>query len=169
MKKSILGIIAIGIVGTIAVYAISPFFTESTIDEEIPMGVFTQQKMEDDTMMEDDSMMRTIPTSYSGIFEGTRDGIHDVQGKAYSISLENGNRVLRLAEFKSTNGPDLYVYLSDDKNASDFISLGKLKANQGNQNYDIPNEVALDKYNQVLIWCKTFGVLFGSAEISPQI
>jgi len=82
--------------------------------------------------------------------------------------LDDGNEVLRLEDFKSTNGPDLYVYLSVDKKASDFISLGKLKANQGNQNYQIPSEVDLDEYSQVLIWCKTFGVLFGSAEISPQ-
>ena len=52
--------------------------------------------------------------------------------------------------------------------ASEFINLGRLKANNGNQNYEIPNGVNLAEYNQVLIWCKAFGVLFGSAEISPQ-
>ena len=34
----------------------------------------------------------------------------------------------------------LYVYLSPDKSASDFINIGKLKANNGNQNYEIPTE-----------------------------
>ena len=162
MNKAILGIIAVLVVGSISAYALSPYFTESTIDEELPMGAITQQKMEDDTMMEDDTI------SYSGTFVGIGDGIHDVQGKTYTIQLDDGNEVLRLEDFKSTNGPDLYVYLSVDKKASDFISLGKLKANQGNQNYQIPSEVDLDEYSQVLIWCKTFGVLFGSAEISPQ-
>jgi hypothetical protein len=52
--------------------------------------------------------------------------------------------------------------------ASDYVSLGKLKANNGNQNYEIPNDVDLSKYNNVLIWCKTFGVLFGNAELSSK-
>ena len=62
----------------------------------------------------------------------------------------------------------MYVYLSTDENASDFVNLGTLKASSGNQNYEIPNDMDLDKYNKVLIWCKAFGVLFGSAELSTQ-
>ena len=56
MNKAILGIIAVLVVGSISAYALSPYFTESTIDEELPMGAITQQKMEDDTMMEDDTI-----------------------------------------------------------------------------------------------------------------
>ena len=94
------------------------------------------------------------------------DGIHDAQGIAKTIPLEDGNNVLRLESFKSTNGPDLYVYLATDDRASEFVDLGKLKANNGNQNYDIPTGTDLEKYSNVLIWCKTFGVLFGSADLS---
>ncbi|NIM26525.1 MAG: hypothetical protein GTN35_00870 [Nitrososphaeria archaeon] len=90
------------------------------------------------------------------------------QGDAYTIPLEDGSDVLRLENFESTNGPDLYVYLATDDKATDFVSLGELKANKGNQNYDIPDNTDLTKYSNVLIWCKAFGVLFGSAEISPQ-
>jgi len=108
---------------------------------------------------------KTIQT-YEGTFVGTGDGIHNVEGLARTISLNNGNTVLRLENFKATNGPDLYVYLSTDDKASEFVSLGKLKANNGNQNYDIPENTNLEKYNKVLIWCKTFGVLFGNAELS---
>jgi hypothetical protein len=49
--------------------------------------------------------------------------------------------------------------------ASDFINIGNLKANNGNQNYEIPTETDLSKYNTVLIWCRPFSVLFGSAEL----
>ncbi len=124
--------------------------------------------MMEETMMEkDDSMMEeTILMSYSGIFVGVGDGIHDAQGDAYTIPLEDGSTVLRLENFQSTNGPDLFVYLSTDENASEFINLGELKANKGNQNYEIPDDVDLSKYNKVLIWCKSFSVLFGSAELS---
>jgi len=94
------------------------------------------------------------------------DGIHDAQGDAYTIPLEDGSNVLRLENFQSTNGPDLFVYLATDDNASEFINLGDLKANKGNQNYEIPDDVDLEKYNKVLIWCKSFAVLFGSAKLS---
>jgi len=104
--------------------------------------------------------------TYSGTFVGVGDGIHDAQGTAKTIPLENGNNVLRLEDFKSTNGPDLYVYLATDDRASEFVNLGSLKANNGNQNYDIPADTDLTKYDNVLIWCQAFGVLFGSADLS---
>ena len=112
------------------------------------------------------SMKDNTMKIYQGTFVGVGDGIHDAQGMAKIISLENGNNVLRLENFKATNGPDLYVYLAADKMASKFVSLGELKANNGNQNYDIPEDTDLKQYNKVLIWCKTFGVLFGSADLS---
>ena len=59
----------------------------------------------------------------------------------------------------------MYVYLSTDKSAVDFVNLGRLKANNGNQNYDIPPGTDLSKYDTALIWCKAFSVLFGSAEL----
>ena len=67
-----------------------------------------------------------------------------------------------------TNGPDLYVYLSTDKSASDFVNLGRLKANIGNQNYPIPVGIEMSKYDTVLIWCRAFSVLFGSADLKSQ-
>jgi hypothetical protein len=44
--------------------------------------------------------------------------------------------------------------------------LGKLKANNGNQNYNIPSQTDLTKYYTVIIWCRPFSVLFGSAELA---
>ncbi len=207
MNKSLLVIIAVIIVGAASVFAVSPYFTESTVDEALPTGAIMQPKMEDkdammikddstvmeekammeeETMMEDkmmdetmeeesmideDSMMdetmeELVVVSYAGTFTGAGDGIHDAQGDAYTIPLEDGSNVLRLENFQSTNGPDLFVYLSTDENASEFINLGALKANNGNQNYEIPDDTDLEKYNKVLIWCKSFSVLFGSAELS---
>ena len=175
--NKLLGIaIATMVVGIAALFALSPYFTESTIDEAIPTGAIIQSEVEnkntvasnqDDTMMEEE-IMKPIPMSYHGSFVGVGDGVHDAQGNAYTIPLEDTSNVLRLENFKSTNGPDLYVYLSIDENASDFVNLGALKGNSGNQNYEIPDDTNLSKYNKVLIWCKAFGVLFGSAELSTQ-
>ena len=55
----------------------------------------------------------------------------------YEKRIGDGNNVLRLEDFKATNGPDLFVYLSTDKNATEFVNLGKLKASNGNQNYEL--------------------------------
>ena len=168
MNKYLIPIIVITIVGSVSAFAISPYFTESNIDEALPAGAVVQPMMEE-TMMEETMMEETMMEEqvyYKGIFIGVGDGIHDAQGDAYTIPLEDGSNVLRLENFKSTNGPDLYVYLSTDKDASEFVNLGELKANSGNQNYQIPDDVDLEKYNQVLIWCKAFGVLFGNAELS---
>jgi hypothetical protein len=101
----------------------------------------------------------------SGSFVGVGDGIHNAEGMAKVIPLQDGSNILRLEDLRVTNGPDLYVYLATDKSASDFVNVGKLKANNGNQNYDIPTETDLTKYNTVLIWCRPFSVLFGSAEL----
>ena len=186
MSRSLAIVIIVIVVGGISAYAISPYFTESTINESIPTGALIESKsQEEETMVEEtmveetmveetmveetmveETMVEETPMSYAGKFVGVGDGIHDAQGDAYTIPLENNSKILRLENFKSTNGPDLYVYLSTDDNASDFINLGELKANKGNQNYEIPKHADLSKYNKVLIWCKAFGVLFGSAELS---
>lgn len=148
-QKQIIYIIAVIIAVPIAVYAISPLFIETTVNESLPM---LSTSKDEANMME-----------LSGVFVGIGDGIHDAQGKVFEIQAKNPT--LRLEDFHSTNGPDLHVYLATDKHATEFVDLGKLKANNGNQNYDIPQGTDLSKYDTVLIWCKQFSVLFGSAEL----
>ncbi|MEC4848793.1 MAG: DM13 domain-containing protein [Nitrosarchaeum sp.] len=173
MNKLII-VALVAIIGIGGAYAISPYFTSSTVNEALPNSAIPL-KMEDTPIMKDEPMMENEPMmedmmiqTYGGTFVGVGDGIHDAQGIVRTIPLNDGNNVLRLENFKATNGPDLYVYLSTDNKASEFVSLGKLKANNGNQNYDIPENTDLEKYSKVLIWCKAFGVLFGNADLSPQ-
>ncbi len=101
-----------------------------------------------------------------GDFMGVNDGIHNAEGKAKILTLSDESQILRLEDFRSTNGPDVHLYLSTDKQASDFIDLGRLKANNGNQNYQIPINTDFNKYKYVLIWCQPFSVLFGSAQLN---
>jgi hypothetical protein len=113
------------------------------------------------------SNVTTTTTSkiMTGSIIGAGDGFHNAEGSAKVIPLGDGNTILRLENFKSTNGPNVHLYLATDKSASNFIDLGKLKANNGNQNYNIPHGTDLAKYNMALIWCKDFSVLFGSAQL----
>ena len=108
----------------------------------------------------------TPKTGLIGNFIGVGDGIHNAEGQAKILTLSTGSPILRLEDFKSTNGPDVHLYLSSNKKANDFIDLGRLKANIGNQNYQIPLETDFNKYKYVLIWCQPFSVLFGSAQLN---
>jgi hypothetical protein len=58
----------------------------------------------------------------------------------------------------SSNGPDLFVYLSTaaadarrDTSDDDFLSLGRLKANRGSQNYSIAAGASPDRYRSAVI------------------
>ena len=103
---------------------------------------------------------------------------HPTAGTARIITLEDGSRVLRLVGLDTDNGPDLKVWLAaapviegrdgwfvfDD---DDYLSLGALKGNKGNQNYPIPDDADISDLTSVTIWCERFSVSFGAAELQP--
>ncbi len=107
---------------------------------------------------------------------GEIDGLHKGEGKALIIMLPDGQRFLRFEDFKVTNGPDLYVYLSGHAAPRDRVQLhqgaafevGRLKGNIGDQNYALPAEVDLSKFKSVAIYCKRFSVIFSTAELVPR-
>ena len=104
------------------------------------------------------------------------NGAHDTSGNATIYSLGGGAQVLRLTNFKTSNGPDVHVYLvaandatdSDSVKKAGFIELGSLKGNEGDQNYDVPSGTDFAKYRAVTIWCRRFGVNFGTAPLVQQ-
>ncbi|MEM0930205.1 MAG: DM13 domain-containing protein [Pseudomonadota bacterium] len=108
----------------------------------------------------------------TGTFEDSRQ--HDGQGTATVVKLDDGRTVVRLSEdFRTDRGPDLKVWLVEDQviNASDvtddnYISLGGLSRARGASEYEIPADVDIGNYREVVIWCRAFRVLFTSAELS---
>jgi electron transfer DM13 len=123
----------------------------------------------DNNTVSENLSVATMSTSSNktliGNFVGAGDGFHNAEGVAKIIQLADGTDILRLENFKATNGPDLYVYLSTDKTNADIVNLGRLKGNIGNQNYLIPAGTDITKYNTALIWCRAFSVIFGSAQL----
>jgi Electron transfer DM13 len=103
------------------------------------------------------------------------NGAHDTSGTASIYRADSGSQILRLTNFKTSNGPDVHVYLVAANDASDndtvtqagFTDLGSLKGNEGDQNYEVPAGVDLAKYRAVTIWCKRFSVNFGTAPLTP--
>lgn len=93
---------------------------------------------------------------------------HPTSGTATVLGNGTGQRFLRFEEFATDNGPDLNVYLVDSStgDVSDYVDLGDLRGNIGDQNYEIPADVDLDRYDTVVIWCVRFGVAFGSAPLT---
>ncbi len=101
---------------------------------------------------------------------------HDAQGYAMVHQLADGQRVLRFTEFETSNGPELHVYAVAAADASDsdavkkagFVDLGALKGNKGDQNYELPADLDLSKYQSVSVWCKRFGVNFATAPLTVK-
>ncbi|MBL8776011.1 MAG: DM13 domain-containing protein [Acidimicrobiales bacterium] len=101
------------------------------------------------------------------------DRSHPTGGQAVVLSDGTAQRFLRLEGFATDNGPDLNVYLSaappdapEDAFDDDFVDLGDLQGNVGDQNYEVPADVDLDRYPTVVVWCVRFGVAFGAAGLA---
>jgi len=100
-------------------------------------------------------------------------GAHETKGTATVFQLADGKKTLRLTNFATSNGPDVHVYLvaasdakdNDTVTKSDYVDLGSLKGNIGDQNYELPAGADLAKYRAVTIWCKRFSVNFGTAPL----
>jgi Electron transfer DM13 len=108
------------------------------------------------------------------IFVGRLEGIaHPTTGRATIYMSPDGKRYLRLTDFTTSNGPDVHVVLARAEDPAldqkivkgnlDYVELGKLKGNQGDQNYDVPAAIDLQKYNAVVIYCERFSAVFGVA------
>jgi hypothetical protein len=107
--------------------------------------------------------------------QGTFHGVaHETKGMASIYKLPEGKQVLRFSNFETSNGPDVQVYLVAAPDAKDnetvtkagFVHVGPLKGNIGDQNYDLPANIDLAKYQSVTIWCRRFGVNFATAPLA---
>ena len=107
----------------------------------------------------------TAMSSLSLVSAGTFvNEVHSVSGKvSLYTNPATGQRYLSFENFTSDSGPELHVYLAEDRSLTNYIDVGRL-TNVGTFYYEIP---AGSKANQqtVLIWCRPFSVLFGSAQL----
>ncbi|MDF1607071.1 DM13 domain-containing protein [Hoeflea sp. YIM 152468] len=146
----ILGFVA----GAACWYAFSPAFIDRIVNEELPAGFALRE-------------------SRSGEFRDV-DGAHRGSGSVKILVSDAGDALLRFTDFEVTNGPDLEVWLvkepdprkSADVSASQWLSLGPLRGNKGDQTYVIPAGTDISEWGSTVIWCEQFGVLFSVATLS---
>jgi hypothetical protein len=149
------------VVGAIGWYLFRPelLFVKTRVNESLPAEVAAQTADANAVLL-------------SGQF---RSIAHETHGTAAVHRLGAGRRVLRLTEFTTSNGPDVRVFLVAANDAGDnetvkkagYVELGRLKGTEGDQNYDIPAGLDLEKYRAVTIWCNRFSVNFGTAPLTP--
>ena len=167
-------LVTLALVVPLGWYLGSPLLLTTSIDEAPPVAAGNPSptpplaSADPTTEPSNAAPSATAPTiERTGSFTGA-DQFHFGEGTAMLIETAPGQYTLRLEDFAVRNGPDLYVYLSPDAGgyADGAIELARLKADRGNQNYDIPGGTDLASVESVVIWCKQFAVLFASAELS---
>ncbi len=104
-----------------------------------------------------------IPTDLTVISQGTFTGAsHPTSGLVKLSKDSAGKKYLVFENFKTDPGPDIRIWIAEDSNAKNYAELSKTVFT-GNFKIEVPSDVDTSKKANVLIWCKAFSVLFGSA------
>lgn len=184
VRSAAVAVLAVVIASPIAWYLASPLILSTTIDEPPPVVAAEPTPSPSpgptppaaapstprSTSAPSPSASPTpAPVMLTGTFTGA-DDFHFGRGTARLIETAPGTFVVRLEDFAVRNGPDLYVYLSPDAAGytDGVLELGKLKADKGNQNYDVPTGLNSATAASVVIWCKQFSVLFAVAPLVAE-
>lgn len=153
-----------------AVFGVQTLFYDKKVDEDFAAGAPAAKKQQ---LGENaaSALRAAAPIRVSG---GEFHAVaHPGSGDAIVYRLEDGSHVLRLENLDVFNGPALYVYAvaADGANDSatsleaDFLNLGPLKGNKGNQTYTLPGGFDPAKYRSISIWCERFSVNFATAPL----
>lgn len=156
----------------LGVYLLSPLFERSHLDEasplvmvsDAPMGAAPSPAMSGAAATPSSSF--TPRVVFEGQFRGA-DDFHFGRGKALLIETAPGRYALRVEEFSVRNGPDLFVYLTQDAEGDidGALNLGRLKATDGAFNYEVPPGTDISRFASAIVWCRQFSVLFASAPL----
>lgn len=100
-------------------------------------------------------------TENKGVF---MNAVHPTSGTVKIVKDAAGNQFLSFENFKTDPGPDLRVYLAEDKAAKNFVEVAMLNK-LGTFSLPLQADAKPEQRKYVLIWCRQFSVLFGSAEL----
>jgi electron transfer DM13 len=161
----LIALVTAGLVVMLVFFQPQKLFLNERRDEALPVGIATGSP--GGSTLGSPAQARVLRRGQLRSLE------HQSSGRVLLIGLADGGRVLRFEALETSNGPDLYVYLSSvPASASwygydrDFIDLGSLKGNLGNQNYAVPASLDISRYPSAVIWCKRFSVGFAVASLT---
>lgn len=105
----------------------------------------------------------TIPTDLTVISQGSfTPGVHSVSG-VVKLSKDAANKkYLVFEDFKTESGPDLRIWLAEDNATKNYVEITKT-VNNGTYKLELASDIDISKKTYVLVWCKQYTVLFGSA------
>ena len=182
-KPLVIGVLAVGLVAAaVGLYLFQPWkvWTDETVNEALPTAAPPENASGDPAAPDDPAGSGKSKEGAGPKTLATGEFIaheHATKGTVKVVRLPDGSRVLHLENLDTSNGPDLKVWITDADVRSGkagwgvfddgaYVSLGRLKANKGSQNYTLPAKADLDKYTSVSIWCDRFNVSFGAAALS---
>lgn len=148
-------------------------FIDERVDEDLPVAAAGGSSVDEPSATDDgsDEAAGDVKELASGEFVSID---HGTTGVVRIVELADGTRLVRLEDLATDNGPDLFVYLSTNPADGpskafdvDFVNLGRLKGNLGNQNYELPADVSIEDWTSVVVWCDRFDSAFGAADLTP--
>jgi hypothetical protein len=163
-----LGVLLVaGVVFVVLWFEPHKLFIEETVNEALPTSEPTVEERSSTSADDETDEPRVLA---AGSFSSLE---HETTGDARIVEIADGRRFLRFEGLSTSNGPDLRVYLSEIPASDDwyaygerYVDLGELKANLGDQNYEIPEGLDLSRFESAVIWCRRFTVGFGVAGLS---
>jgi Electron transfer DM13 len=179
LRLPLFGSFAAVLLGTVAIgYATG--FKDNEVDEEVVVASERIADSDRDSALagtpaedgEADKPDKAPPEKPSGPVELSRgdfagvDG-HTGTGQATVVRDPSGSRTLTFTDFEVDPGPSIVVWLTqDESNLDDRIELGGLKGNVGDQQYTLPDDADLNRYDTVVLYCTPFTVRIAVAPLS---
>jgi len=155
-KKAVLAAVGIpALIGTWWAFRPEKLFINQQVSEAAPASVGSEAQ-----------------PLYTGKLESRE---HPTSGRTTIYGDGGGKKYLRLTDFATSNGPDVHVVLVKAEEPAmskiivpgnlEYVELGSLNGNQGDQNYDLPASADLEKYQAVAIYCERFHAIFGVSKL----
>ncbi|RKR86476.1 electron transfer DM13 [Micromonospora pisi] len=173
------GVTLLGIVTAFGLYWFQPWklVTETRVDDALPPVAVTTNPVPGASGTATAGPSSAPPpanrVTAAGVFI-THE--HATTGRAEVIRQPDGRNLLVLHDLDTSNGPDLRVWLTDQRvvagtagwrlfDDGEWFEVARLKGNRGDQVYELPPSIDPTAFRSVSIWCKRFAVSFGAAEL----
>ena len=152
----------------VLVVTVLPTIRDTEVNEEL--DVVSTGRAPASASPEGDAMSPSPDAALTVAAQGSlRKLDYRASGRLRLIEAAGDKRIIRFDDLDVQPGPDYVVYLVPKKDAvtpTGGLSLGRLKANKGDQNYPVPASAKLGSELTVLIWCRAFAAPVAHAPLA---